>query len=104
LAAKYNKRKQEKAQLKDRLLKKEANRKMLKQFVPLVIAVLLWFITLLLLHLPSIKNDIGYFFVKFTLDSAIMFGKLLFVPMQSTSFPFITVDGYTMQIVMECTA
>jgi len=104
LTVKQSKRKQEKTHLKEALLRKEANKKMLKQFIPLFIAVLLWFFSLMVLHLPAIKNDVGLFFIKFTLDSALVFGKILFIPMQSTSFPYITVDGYTMQIVMECTA
>jgi exosortase/archaeosortase family protein len=104
LATKQNKRKQEQAKLREKAHKKEVNKNLLKQFVPLLVAVLLWFVTLMVLHLPSIKNDVALFFVKLTLDTALIFGKILFIPMQSHSFPYITVDGYTMQIVMECTA
>jgi len=104
LSTKPNKRKQEQAKHREKLHKKEMTKKLIKQFVPLLIAVLLWFVTLMVLHLPSIKNDVALFFVKFTLDTALIFGKILFIPMESSSFPYIAVDGYTMQIVMECTA
>lgn len=86
------------------LTKKEANIKFLKQFMPLMIAVVLWFITLSILHLPSIKDQVAYFLIKFTLDSALGFGNLLFIPIESHSFPNISVSGYNMQIVVECTA
>lgn len=104
MSSKLSKRKEEKISQKEKLHKKEINKKLLKQLIPLLIAVFLWFLTLMVLHLPSIKNDVGYFFIKFTLDSALIFGKALFIPMSSSNFPYITVDGYTMQIVMECTA
>ncbi len=75
-----------------------------KQFVPFIAAVVLWLATDIILHLPAIKNEVALFFIKFTLNSAVIFGKMLFLPVDSTQFPYITVDGYTMQIVMECTA
>jgi len=104
LSKKHNKHKKDKSKELEKKLKKETNKKLIKQLVPLLVAVLLWFITLMVLHLPSIKNEVGYFFVNFTLNTALMFGKVLFIPMESNTYPFITVDGYTMQIVMECTA
>lgn len=104
MATKRINRKQQQAIIKEKLHKKELHKKMLKQFLPLLVAVVLWFVTLMILHLPSIKDHIAVFFVNLTLDSALLFGRILFIPMKSTIFPFITVDGYTMQIVMECTA
>ncbi len=76
----------------------------MSHFKPLIIAVLLWIITIMILHLPGIKNEVHHFFVKFTLGSALGFGKLLFIPINSSSFPYITVSGHTMELVMECTA
>jgi exosortase/archaeosortase family protein len=74
------------------------------QFKPLMIAVLLWIVTLFVLHLPAIKNEAALFFIKFTLHSTLVFGKMLSIPMESPGFPYITVFGYPMKIVMECTA
>jgi len=76
----------------------------MRQFKPLMIAALLWIITIMVLHLPGIKNEVQHFFVKFTLGSALDFGKLLFIPISSSSFPYITVRGYSMELIMECTA
>ena len=104
MLSKNKKKKQEKAIEMEKLAKKEANKNLIRQFVPLMAAVLLWFATLMILHLPSIKDGAALFFIDFTLQSALIFGKMLFIPMESSSYPFITVDGYTMQIVMECTA
>jgi len=86
------------------ITKKEDYRKLIKQFLPLIIAVVLWFITISILHIPSIKDNIAYSLIKFTFDSAIGFGELLFIPIKSEGFPNISVSGYTMQIVVECTA
>ena len=97
-------RKQKQQQAKEKLAKKIEYKKLLISFKPLIIAVVLWFVSIMIIHLPAIKNEVSYFFIKFTLDSAVGFGKLLFLPVESYGFPNITVSGYTMQIVMECTA
>lgn len=87
-----------------KLAKKEAYRQFMRQFLPLVIAVGLWLTISAILHLPAFREQVQEFFVKFTLNSAVSFGKLLFIPVQSFSFPNITVSGYTMEVIMECTA
>jgi len=97
-------RKKEKLQAKEKLQKKQAYKKLLTSFKPLIIAVLLWFVSIMIIHLPAIKEEVAHFFIKFTLDSAVGFCKMLFLPVESYSFPNITVSGYTMKIVMECTA
>jgi exosortase/archaeosortase family protein len=104
MSKKLEKRKLARAKEKERPEKKEAFKKFLKHLIPLISAVGLWIITLVILHLPSIKQSAHDFFVKFTLDSSVLFGKLLFLPVESNSFPFITVSGYTMKVIMECTA
>jgi exosortase/archaeosortase family protein len=53
--------------------------------------------------LPS-KYNVAYYFINFTIDSTVIIGKLLFIPVISHAYPYITVDGYTMQVIMECTA
>ena len=97
-------RKKEKQQAKEKLEKKQAYKQLITSFRPLIIAVALWFVSIMIIHLPAIKDEVAYIFIKFTLDSAVGFGKLLFLPVESYGFPNITVSGYTMQIVMECTA
>ena len=93
-----------KKKVQEQLSGKQSFKELMINFKPLVLAVLFWFISLIIIHLPSIKDEAALFFVKFTLNSAVAFGKMLFLPVESNNFPFITVDGYTMKIVMECTA
>lgn len=95
---------EDKAKQKEKQVKKEAYRQFMQQFKPLLIAVALWFIANAILHLPAIKDQVQELFVRFTLNSALIFGKLLFIPVESRSFPMITVGGYTMEVIMECTA
>lgn len=88
----------------EKLEKKEAFRKFLRHFLPLLIAVVLWLVTSAILHLPAFRAEVQDFFVRFTLNSAVSFGKLLFIPVHSPAFPKISVSGYTMEVIMECTA
>lgn len=100
------KKKQKIKNIKEKELQENqmAKKRFVKQFIPLMVAVFLWIGTSMILHLPSIKNEVATFFINFTLQSSLLFGKLLFIPIVSTTFPFLTIGGYTMQVVMECTA
>ncbi|MCF8387437.1 MAG: exosortase/archaeosortase family protein [Bacteroidales bacterium] len=99
---KKSKRKKQKDQ--EKISRREAYREFLHQFKPLLIAVALWFLTINLIHLPFIRDEVLHFFVGFILESSVAFGKMLFLPVSSPSFPYITVSGYTMEVIMECTA
>ncbi len=104
MANKQKDRKTEKAKLNEQRAKQAAKLKFRKQFIPLMVAVTLWIITSMILHLPSIKNEVATFFINFTINSSILFGKIFFIPIASPLFPHLTVGGYHMQVVMECTA
>lgn len=104
MSGKLEKRKQENARLKAKQERKAALKKLRKHFLPLMIAIALWLIAIIIIHLPGIKQAAFEFFVGFTLESSVAMGKLFFLPVESHSFPYITVDGYTMKVVMECTA
>lgn len=93
-----------KARKKEKLEKEVAYRNFLKHFLPLVIAVVLWITISAVLHLPAFRSQVQDFFIRFTLNSALAFGKLLFIPVESTGFPMISVAGYGMKVIMECTA
>ena len=99
-----NKKKEKAKAIQQKLEKKEAYKKLMVSFKPLIIAVLLWFVSISIIHLPAIKNEVAFFFINFTINSAVSFGKLLFLPVETHNFPNITVSGYTMKVVMECTA
>ena len=104
MANKQKGRKAEKAKLNELKAKQEAKLRFRKQFIPLMAAVVLWIGTSMILHMPSIKNEVATFFINFTINSSILFGKIFFIPIASPSFPHLTVGGYHMQVVMECTA
>lgn len=93
-----------KAKQNPSLNRKEAYSGFIISFKPLLIAVLLWLITIFIFNLPTIKNEVALFFIGFTLNSALVFGNLLLISVESTNYPLITVEGYTMKVVMECTA
>ncbi len=84
--------------------KAAAKKKFIKQFIPLIVAVILWIATSVILHLPFIKNQVATLFINFTLNSSLLFSKMFFIPVSSPAFPFLTIHGYTMKVVMECTA
>jgi exosortase/archaeosortase family protein len=102
--AKAKNRKEVQKLKKEKEAKKLAYKQFLKQFIPLVATVVLWLVTINLLHIPSIADNVQLFFVNFVLDSSVLFGKILFLPVESNTFPYITVSGYTMKVIMECTA
>jgi exosortase/archaeosortase family protein len=97
-------KKEQKARLKEKQAKKEVRKILYRQFRPLVFAIASWAIVMLILHLPAIQLPVIAFFVKFTLKSAIVFGKIFFIPIESPEFPFLKVAGYQMVVIMECTA
>lgn len=99
-----HKKQEIKSKLQEKAAKKTAFRQFLKQFLPLLIAVVLWIIINTMLHLPALRADVQEFFIRFTLNSAVSFGKLLFLPVSSPVFPKIVVAGYPMEVIMECTA
>ena len=99
------KRKKNKAKETVRKTLDPAAKKQLKrQLISLIAAVVLWLGTLAVMHLPQFQDKIAAFFVNFTLQSTLLFGKLFFLPVKEIGFPFISVDNYTMEVVMECTA
>ncbi len=97
-------KKQEKLQLEKEQAKRSARKEFFRQIIPLLVAVVLWIVTLMVIHLPAIETKALNFFVTFTVDSALLFGKLFFIPIESHSFPYLTVSGFTMKVIMECTA
>ncbi|MDD5507634.1 MAG: exosortase/archaeosortase family protein [Bacteroidales bacterium] len=97
-------RKEEKARLKEKMAQRDVRKQILKHFKPLLYAILAWGAVMFILHLPAIQLQIVAFFVQFTIHSAVIFGKIFFIPIESPEFPLLRVDGYQMAIIMECTA
>lgn len=89
-------------------LKKKADRKQtieyLKKLLPLGKAFALWLVLILIVHIPGIKQDFRNFFVGFTTSSTYGMGKVLFIPIERMSFSSLQINGFSMEIIVECTA
>lgn len=90
-------KKQEKAQ-------KPELRDYLKKLMPLIKAFSLWFILVIIVQLPGIKEAFRDFIVGATTTSTVILGKVLFIPIERTGFAGIRVNDFSMQIIVECTA
>jgi len=75
-----------------------------RQLMPLLYAFLGWFVINTIIHLPGIKGYVNTFFVNFTTHSAYLFGKVLFLPVEMSQVPFLSVNDFTMRVIIECTA
>ncbi len=84
--------------------KRQQNIELLKKLLPLIKAFALWFILIMLVHIPGIREEFGDLVVGFTTSSTVGLGKILFLPIQRLGFSSISVDGFPMSIIVECTA
>lgn len=80
------------------------SKELLIKLLPLIKAFAMWLVLVLIVHIPGIKDEFRNFFVGFTTSSTYGIGKLLFLPIQKLSFSSIMLDGFTMEIIVECTA
>jgi exosortase/archaeosortase family protein len=77
---------------------------LLIKLLPLIKAFALWLLLVLIVHIPGIKEVFRNLFVGFTTNSTFGMGKLFFIPIQKLSFSTIVIDGFSMEIIVECTA
>lgn len=80
------------------------SKELLIKLLPLIKAFAFWFILVLIVHIPGIRDDFRNFFVGFTTTSTVFIAKLLFIPIQKLSFSMISLSGFNMEIIVECTA
>lgn len=88
----------------DRAQRKATRRELIDQLKPLIFTFVVWFAVKALLPIPVIGNVVGPAAVHFTSYAAYWFGKILFIPVEMNKMPFLTVNGFTMQVIWECTA
>lgn len=103
-SAKQKSKKNRREIQKEKLAKKEAYSLFMQQFKPLLYAMIAWLGINTIIHLPFLKKAVNDIFVSFTLNAAVIFGKLIFIPVERLDFPRISVGGFNMIVVMECTA
>ncbi len=77
---------------------------MIRSLKPLLWAFAAWFVINTIIHLPGLRDHIATFLIKFTTYSAYWFGRVLFLPVEVDRLPFLTVNGFRMQVIIECTA
>lgn len=80
--------------------KKEA----LERLKPLLFSFVLWGVFMGIIYIPVIHNTIKDFFVDFVVNSTTIIGSLAFLPVETTGSPLISVAGYQMKVIFECTA
>ncbi len=83
---------------------RERRQRFLHQLKPVLWAFFAWLGLIGLINLPLLKEPVILFFVNFTTQAAFWVGTALRLPVESPGSPFLTVNGFSMQVVMECTA
>ena len=89
---------------KDQPKKKITTADYIKKLMPLIKSFALWFLLVIIVHLPGIREDFRTMFVGFTTGSTEVMGKLLFLPIERTGFSTLVVNNFAMEIIVECTA
>jgi exosortase/archaeosortase family protein len=92
------------AENKGKQKKKPSASEYFKKLLPLIKSFALWFLLVVIIHLPGIREDFRSMFVGFTTGSAEVLGKILFLPVERIGFSTLVVNGFTMEIIVECTA
>lgn len=92
------------AEVEKRLRKPFFSKELLLKLMPLIKAFILWFVLIAIVHIPGIKQDFRDIFVGFTTTTTVLMGNLFFLPIERLGFSTFTVDGFTMEIIVECTA
>jgi len=80
------------------------SKELLIKLLPLIKAFALWFLLVLIAHIPGIRDEFRNFFVGFTTSSTVLVAKMLFIPIDKISFSTISLNGFNMEIIVECTA
>jgi len=75
-----------------------------KKLLPLIKSFAFWFLLVIIVHLPGIREDFRTMFVGFTTGSTEIMGKLLFLPVVRTGFSTLSVNNFALEIIVECTA
>jgi exosortase/archaeosortase family protein len=97
-------RKERKTQAQARIQKKEMRKQLFRQLSPLLWTFVAWFAITTIMHLPAFSRQVQDFFVHFTTVSAYWFGKIFFLPVKMYGVPYLSVNGFQMEVITECTA
>jgi exosortase/archaeosortase family protein len=106
LAAKkvIHKKKAERLKRKQKALEKQEKSQERKRLLPLAKAFAVWIIMVLIVSIPALKDDFAKFFIDFTTQTVLILGKILFIPIEDLGNQLISVAGFDLNIIYECTA
>jgi len=97
---KKEEKKKKAAEKAEQARKKEA----LERLKPLLFSFALWGAFMAIIYIPFIHHAIMDFFVGFVVKSTVAIGGMLFLPVSSAADNLISVAGYQMKVIFECTA
>lgn len=71
---------------------------------PLLYSFALWGVLMGIVYIPIVHDFLMDLLVGFVVSSTVALGSILFIPIETSGSPLITVAGYTMKVIFECTA
>lgn len=93
---------------RQQIQKIDENRKRRKELMyllkPLLLTFVVWFAVKSIISIPAVGDALAPVFVGFTAHATLLFGKMLFLPVELHKIPHLSVNGFTMEVIMECTA
>lgn len=101
---KLEQKKEQKLKLAQEKAEKARYKEAFERLKPLIYSFILWGILMGIIYIPAIHEWVMDFFVEFVVNSTVIIGSLLFIPIESSGSPLITVADYSMKVIFECTA
>ncbi len=83
---------------------KSKRKEAIESLKPLFYSFALWGVLMGIIYIPVIHEAVINVFVSFVVKSTVIIGSILFLPVESRQVPEITVAGYHMKVIFECTA
>lgn len=83
---------------------KQKRNEAFERLKPLLYSFALWGVLMGIVYIPFIYDFLMSFLVDFVVASTVALGNVLFIPIETSGSPLITVAGYTMKVIFECTA
>ncbi|MCD4694602.1 MAG: exosortase/archaeosortase family protein [Bacteroidales bacterium] len=99
-----NRKKEERLKKVQKVQEKKERTVERKRLLPLIKAFVLWIVLVLIVSIPALKDTFAKFFIDFTTKTVVLVSKLFFVPVQDLGNQLISVAGFQLNIIYECTA
>lgn len=97
-------RKEQKKQAAIEKAERNKRKEAIDSLKPLFYSFALWGALMGIIYIPAIHDSVINLFVNFVVNSTVFIGSILFLPVESSGSPFITVANYNMRVIFECTA